>query len=320
MTVPALKPMKVSHAADEVVSVLLEDPRWVLEQKMDGARALAVVTFPADGPAQVEWLSSSGGPLKFAAAVQHLANIENDLIMPLQVGAVDEVILDGEIIVSTGEFHLFDMPHLVADSHTRVTPEHTYGWRRQMLAELFDGWDHSGAIRQVASAGTSHDKQALWAAIQAQGAEGAILKHVDGTYRSGIRTKEQVKAKLVKTADLVVLSANRTFKDNGVVHTGSAGLGVYVTPEYVQDNPGKYTIPAGGDLHEGPFILPIVSASLIGKDLTIAQGDVVEVAYLYRDAKGGLIQPRILRKRLAEEKRPEDCTLEQFPTYSRATV
>jgi hypothetical protein len=97
---------------------------------------------------------------------------------------------------------------------------------------------------------------------------------------------------LVKDADAVVMSWDRPDAKHG-----TCSFGVYV---------------------DG-VLTPVGSCSLIGKP-AVEVGDVIAVAYLYRDAKGGLIQPRLVSVRRPEEKRPEDCTMEQFPLYSRKAL
>ena len=79
---------------------------------------------------------------------------------------------------------------------------------------------------------------------------------------------------------------------------------------------------------EGPAdanVVKLCSSSLIGKDLSIEIGDVVEVSYLYREPGGSIVQPRIMRKRWdsrsqSGDKRPEECTDDQFKPYSREVV
>ena len=60
--------------------------------------------------------------------------------------------------------------------------------------------------------------------------------------------------------------------------------------------------------------LPVGNSSLIGKDLSITDGSVVEIEYLYWTGKA-VIQPRIIRKR--EDKPAGQCDLSQFPAYTR---
>jgi ATP-dependent DNA ligase len=140
------------------------------------------------------------------------------------------------------------------------------------------------------------EKELFWERVKFSGVEGAVSKHLDSHYLPGMRSKQWVKHKLVKAAEAVVMKAERTFKPNStVVHKGSADLGVYRDGQLVK----------------------IGSASLIGKDLTIEPGDVVEFEYLYFTGSAP-IQPRITRKRF--DKEPEECTFEQFPAYTRREV
>jgi ATP-dependent DNA ligase len=288
------KPMKISHVPDEVIETLLDDDAWVLEQKMDGARALVHWT-PETGFA---WLSSMGTPLKFAAAVQHLPAIEAELTTLLVGGNVTEILLDGEIVVGTGVYHLFDMPFTTG----WVSLESPYDWRRTMLDTLFEhaeaqaGYAPFDRVVRVPTADGSA-KRGLWALIKVSGVEGGVFKRLDGTYQPGVRTTQQVKAKLVKSADVVVMGWVRNRTEEGR-EIGNIAFGVH---------------------DENGVLKALGSCSIIGKP-EVADGDVIEVEYLYKDAKGGLIQPRMTRVRLPEEKVPADCTMEQFPVYSRKAL
>lgn len=146
-----------------------------------------------------------------------------------------------------------------------------------------------------------------------------------------------MKHKLVKSADVIIRNPTRRFKDNGVVSHGNADLAVTIREE--QDpKPWQHpvtgrrlSLPEHDDLRYGSKAqqaraagyawkprteLPVGAASLIGKDLTIEDGDVVEVLYLYATEDQQVIQPRIVRKRT--DKTPAECDLEQFPPYTRA--
>lgn len=287
-------PMKLSEVDVADAEQYIQDENWVMEQKMDGSRVL------------VEWVHGQGftwhGAATHAAAKQHFPALEEQLQSLFAHADVRRVILDGELMIRTGGYRLFDMPMLLHGPTYLAVSEDTPFWQRRETLELLHGtWhDSSEDIKPVRSMRHADGKRALWHAINASGVEGAVVKRLDGLYQPGIRSKDQLKLKLVKTADLVVLSTRRTFKPDGVtVHTGSAELGVF-----------------GPDVDSE--LRKVCAASLIGKDLTIREGDVVEAAYLYREPGGNLVQPRILRKRL--DKKAWECTDEQFPVYSREEV
>jgi ATP-dependent DNA ligase len=284
-----IAPQKFEHADVEDVARFIYDDRWVLEQKMDGARAMFVFDGTATDPRLVrQWLNSSGQPLTFAAARQHLTAIGDHLVAMLVVRGITEAVIDGEIIPETGIFHVFDVPSLYVNDRPVVRIFDGYLARRR----LAEGFLHDTLrVEFVPIAVTTHEKATLWERIVEQGVEGAVAKELDAPYRYGVRVSTQQKLKLVKTADVVVLGIeNRTAK------TGSAVLGAY---------------------DEKGVVGKIGSASLIGKDEAIEVGDVVEVAYLYWTGVA-MIQPRILHRRT--DKTAVDCTFEQFPAYSRKAI
>lgn len=336
MTVPAMKPMKMTDIPITDVEKYLSDPAWVLEQKMDGARAL-VSWAPEEG---FTWQASGGGPLKFAAAVQHLPEIEKELLELFEANSVEAAILDGELMTEEGELRIFDVPFLVRPDVPNAIPMHPYNYRRVLRDSLF-GEFYGLRVHPVVTAIGENAKREFWQRINAAGVEGGMLKHVDGIYEPGVRTKSQLKLKLVKTADVIVTSVERKFDHKGMVTHGSADLALHIRPE---QDPKPYLNPvtgrrisvddwvkltqsekksdiakATGYRMEPRTRLKVGAASLIGKDLTIDVGDVVEVAYLYWGGDA-LVQPRILRKRLPEEKLSSDCDMDQVPTYSRAEV
>ena len=167
-----LKPMKISHASDEVVATLLRSDAWVLEQKMDGARVMVHVTREA-GLTRFDWRASSGEPLKFAAAAQHIERLSAQLTDVVKDAELVKATFDGELIVSTGVLHLFDLPYAEIASGIVVAPESTYSWRREGLKSMFVGGEFTH-LRLVRSAHGTEDKAGLWEAIKASGAEGAI--------------------------------------------------------------------------------------------------------------------------------------------------
>lgn len=288
------KIMKLSDvgSSDAEVEPYLSNPNWVLQQKFDGTRiqaqwnpAMGTIHFSNNG---IDGVTHAAAKLKLPALMDELLPEFNNWIVP--------VTLEGELLIRTGEFVVWDL--LVGDD-----PE-KWGTTAERLVQLEEMLTHTNGpghewclVKLSPTARTEEEKRRLWAEINLANVEGAVSKHLDSQYVPGVRSTQWVKHKLVKTADLVVTSTTRDFKpDSQVVHKGSAGLA------FVRDDE----------------LVPIASASLIGKDLTITAGDVVEVAFLYREPGGGLVQPRILRKRW--DKPADECTEDQFPVYSRSVV
>jgi bifunctional non-homologous end joining protein LigD len=297
------KTMKLTDvgSTDSTVARYIEDPLWIMQQKFDGTRVM-MTWDPATGV--MHWSNDGEKNLTHAAAKLKVPALEAILRSTVEAYADrhldSKLSLDGELLIRTGEFIVWD---LLVEEPTKTWEErYTKLINFMQLLSVHQG--DQQLVKVSPTADTPEEKQHMWDRINETNVEGAVSKHRHSLYVPGIRTKEWVKHKLVKTADLVVTDTRRVFKPNSkVVKEGSAALAVA--------DSGLFT--------------PLVSASLIGKDLTIEPGDVVEVAYLYREPGGGLVQPRIIRKRWdaksgTGDKLPADCGYDQFPEYSREVV
>jgi ATP-dependent DNA ligase len=293
--------MKFHEVDEQDIAPLIRDDGVVFEQKMDGTRVLAVIT-----PGNVAWFQSGGKKLTHSAAVQHMPDLEPTLL-GLMRGAEGEIVLDGELMIRTGELHIFDLPYLrMSGSGTQspgVSPTDPYSWRRDILDTLMIGELVGSPVHLVRPAFGPRAKLRLFEAVKAAGAEGVMAKNLDGPYEPGKRVKHTVKIKLVKTADVIVTAVDRPDPKHGNFTFGIDAVQSGVQGDVVVDE---------------RFIATLGRCSAIGKPVNVAVGDVIEVAYLYRDATGGLVQPRMVRLRL--DKAPADCTLDQFPIYSRDVV
>jgi ATP-dependent DNA ligase len=273
----------------------ITDPSWVMEQKMDGTRGLAVIG------QQGVWFPGRGGrgALAHTAATQHLPKI-NPVLRRLLGDTPGEIVVDGEIMLATGEYRLFDLPYVRIGGLEHVVPDDTFERRRaylegpiaQGLAEAQDGLGPVSVVRQARSA---REKSAMWEAINAAGVEGAIVKHLDGRYQPDVRVKDVLKLKLVKTADVVVTGSTRSRNEAGR-ETGGFAFAVH---------------------DESGALVSLGSCSAIGKP-HVEVGDVIEVAYLFRQDGGSLVQPRMIRVRT--DKAPVECDMTQFPAYSRDAI
>lgn len=282
-------PMKFTEVEGDPARYITDDS-WVMEQKMDGTRGLAVVRH--DRP--VWWPGRGGrGALAHTAATQHIPAI-NPVLKRIVGDTPGEAVFDGEIIVGTGEYHLFDVPYVRFGAEV-IQPTDPFSRRRRVL-EALDLLDLIAGtpVKVVRQARTTREKGDLIKDVETAGGEGVMLKRVDSLYLPGIRTKSQLKFKFVKTADVVVLSVNRPDAKHG-----SCTFGVF--SEVVKD--GGTLVVVGG-------------CSLIGKP-EVKVGDVIEVNYLYWTGSS-LYQPRMTRVR--DDKPAVDCLLSQFPAYSRRAV
>ena len=319
-----MKPMKLTDVGIEPATLerLFTDPEYVMQQKHDGARMVTgwdgkTLFFTNDGVS----------PIKFSAAKLRLPALEDQLRPFLMAQGAAVAVFDGELIIETGQYIVFDLVSLSFSDGTRVVSSgDPLSLRLAALESFLEG--ELELVFPTPTAYTEEAKRVMWLNINLANVEGAVSKWLPSLYYPGTRTKEWVKHKLVKTADVVVTEVSRTFKPNGVVETGSAELAVKIEFDHTPWTDGKRWISglerdAFPEKKRETFTmqprawLPIGSASLIGKDLTIDVGDVVEIAYLYWTGEAP-IQPRIMRKR--DDKLAVDCDLGQFPEYSRAVV
>ena len=311
MTVRLAMAFKEIDMAD--LEPLFDDPNIAVEQKVDGTRALCVVE-EKDDVTVFRFLTRGGKVLAHTAATQHLDKIKQALLDGMLPGGADfEVVLDGEVMIDTGEYIVFDLPYVRTASGEKVTPETPYWQRRQVLSGVLSGVDRP--VRLGGMATTPDDKRDLLRRVQESGGEGVMAKKLDSVYEPGKRVRSCVKVKFVKTADVIVTGSTRGRNAAGR-EVGSFEFAVVGDEPTIKERmePGILTI----DLDEGVRrLIPMGTCSAIGKPETKV-GDVIEVAYLYRPKSGGLVQPRMMRVR--EDKTPDQCRMDQFVDYSKAVV
>ncbi|HET6495943.1 MAG TPA: hypothetical protein VFH61_11335, partial [Thermoleophilia bacterium] len=199
-TPPTTKPMLASAMPEEQTIEDYANPEWVLEEKFDGHRLMLVV----ETNAKVAGWSRPGQDRP--AALRPLpAKLESDAAH-LPVG-----IYDGELYVPGGtssdvvrldradelRLVLFDAIEVLGVKAT----DKAFRERRALLELCVKhcptpGRVHVAEQRSVTLAAV----KAIWAAK----GEGAIVKKLDGTYRSGYRTPAWVKVKKVSAAELTI--------------------------------------------------------------------------------------------------------------------
>lgn len=310
-----MRPMKLTDVGTDV-EAYVNDPNWIMQQKFDGAR---LVTVWKGG--QLLFTNDGVSPIAFSAAKLKLPALEEKVMEWISRHRLTLVVLDGELIIETGEYKVFDVLTLFSEPDGEVIHiGQPLGVRLVHMKRYLS--EDDGVLTTTFTAWTSDEKLALWNAVNKLGVEGAISKNLDSLYHPGTRSKEWLKHKLVKTADVVVTAAERKFKDNGVVSHGKAELAVPIDPKddpqpYANARGKRQAMPGKGFVHKPREMLPVGNASLIGKDLAIGVGTVVEVEYLYWTGDA-MIQPRITRMR--EDKTAAECDMAQFPEYTRVTV
>ena len=301
-----MKGMLYTEVHPEQIGNYLADGQWVMEQKLDGTRVIAMVTTQG-----ARFLQRGGGVLKHTAATQHLAAIEPELTALVERMGLSAMTVDGELLTGPGTYHLFDVVHMVTAETRReaLVPSMPLQVRRAML-DIFDRVlreeieaKRASVVRQAM---TTHEKEEMWEAAKKAGIEGVMLKKVDAPYEPGARVNHGLKVKLVKSADVVVTGVLRQRNLAGR-ETGHIVFGVATA--YEGPEPKFHWI-------DDTMVMDIGRCSVIGKP-HVEVGDVIEVAYLYWTGET-TYQPRMVRVR--EDKRVGECTIEQFPAYSRELV
>ena len=307
-----MKGMLYTEINPELIDRYIEDDEWVMEQKLDGTRVIAMVT-----QSGAKFLQRGGHLLKHTAATQHLDAILPELTGLAREMGISAMTLDGELLTGPGTYHLFDVVHVINEHSGKeaVTPPMAQYLRRTML-DIFAKYLPGPRVNVVRQATTWREKQEMWEAANRAGIEGVMLKRYNAPYQPGERVNHGLKVKLVKSADVIVTGVNRGRTAEGR-ETGNITFGVYVEcHDTVYHNPGATeSCPACHNSYQG-VLTPIGRCSVIGKP-HVEPGDVIEVAYLYWTGET-TYQPRMVRVR--EDKNPEDCVMSQFPTYSRELV
>ena len=199
------------------------DPAFVYEPKYDGIRAIAGVA-PTGRPGDVILLSRLGNekssqfPEVVRAVVDFAAARKRPLVLDGEIVALDAngepagfQQLQGRIHVTSGApagrsvaFIVFDLLR-DGDEDLRDLP---LAERRARLEQLFRGKQgrtnasRSDVIRL--STQVAGDADALWDRAKAQGWEGLIAKRLDSPYRTGKRSPDWLKLKLVVTQEFVI--------------------------------------------------------------------------------------------------------------------
>jgi ATP-dependent DNA ligase len=233
---PIRLPIQPSYPPAEAKSVseIPEGENWSYEPKWDGFRCLAFKSGK-----QVLLQSKAGQPLGryFPELVKALAELPEK-----------QFVLDGEIVIYSGEHLSFDDLLLrihPAESRIRKLSAETpatlmcfdllvnsggkslvdlpFRERRSKLEEFFQNVKGNKTVR-LSPASTSKKEAEKWMReLGVIGFDGVVAKKLDEPYRSGERTA-MVKIKRIRTADCVVGGFRYSEKGDGI---GSLLLGLY---------------------------------------------------------------------------------------------
>lgn len=252
------RPMKFKQATLDQLQAFVKDPRWIIQQKVDGIRGQLVFE-----PGKAPWFRSGGGGQLVSTTA---AKVTGPLLkrIPAQSGLANRTYsVDGEII--DGTFWVFD---LVIDGQESMTLDRRLRALSIWTKTVADVLELGDVVKPLPTGRTEAEKAALSLAVLESGGEGFIVKRLDGSYDWDSRVDHSLKIKVTHTVDAVVIDRNRGVDDNMV-------LALY---------------------NEAGEQVEIGNTSAIGKpDAQI--GEVVEVKYLYAGQGGRLVQPTVLRMR-----------------------
>lgn len=180
----------------------IEDPAWIVEQKLDGHRVLLV---SEDG--KVTAYNRKGDVKAFPA---RLADSVGSIL------STGRWRLDGELLGK--QYWIFDILEVSKGS----TTDYPWSVRRNLLDRFAETWERAGGdsnVRFTKWFDTTDDKRKMYEMCFDTGKEGVMFKQRGAPYRVG-RQRTWRKYKFVKTCDAVVTELNR----KGKVEAMSLGL------------------------------------------------------------------------------------------------
>lgn len=186
-----MQAMEYADVSGTDISELLVHDGWVAQQKYDGTRVLIDLQ---TGDA----LTRKGTPLKFAAANQHLDSIRADL---RRVGLLgnQNVYLDGEMIVESGTYYLFDV---FDPTDLTMTYQDRLAWLHSI--------NLAGTNIKIVATWWGDSKIRALSLLRNAGVEGMMLKRLDSVYEMSTRVKSCLKFKFVKSADVIVTETRKS--------------------------------------------------------------------------------------------------------------
>ncbi len=271
-----MKPMLAESINQNQLERFLIDDNWFAECKLDGHRILFVIRNGVP-----RGLNRSGEPFKNKINKQVIEELSGP-----QWG--DGMwVLDTEYMSDVDSCaYVFDLLETPRGSLIEVP----YHLRREMLEALFAKWAPFH-VRLVPSLKTEHGKRDLLSKVEEAGGEGLMFKNKNAAYSPGKRSFDNLKHKLWKSCEVVVLELYREGKR-------SIAVGMY-------DDDGN--------------IVDVGSCTMSDRNLARTQeGMVAELKYLYFGAGNRLYQPSFLRIRT--DKKPEECTMDQVCPVNKVPV
>jgi ATP-dependent DNA ligase len=234
----------------------IKDSRYGFQEKYNGKRRVII---------------RDGGYVYCLNKESEVRDLPRSLAAKLLSHPLDRFVLDCELMQDES-IKVFDA--LILGKHLLGGEEYTT--RLDMIRTAFGKF----AYIEVASlAITENDKRLFAQQLQAENAEGLVLRRLDASYKQG-DSRQHKKIKFWRTVDCVVLSIGTNGK-------ASARVGVWHKSKWIE----------------------VCGVSLIGKVQPVV-GNVVEVKCLYSTPDLHLVQPGLLGIR--DDKSPKQCTSDQL--------
>ncbi len=321
-------PAKVEPMLAELRNEPFSRPGWLFELKYDGYRLLAAKEEPGPGERHPRVA------LRYRSGTD-VAGTWPDLVLAVRSLPYRRLLLDGEVVVLDEQarpsfqllqqrakltrrpdveraatrlpavYYVFDL--LACEDHDlRPLP---LAERKRLLREVLP---EAGPLRLADH--VEEEGEALYREVRKMGLEGIVAKRADRPYRAG-RSADWIKIRAERSGDFVVLGFTLPDKRGrsgfGGLHLGAlAGrrmayvgrVGSGFTERQLADLRARLdALRRAGPAFEG-------EAPKGAEHVWVEPRLVVEVKYTERTQEGYLRQPVFLR--LREDKRPEDCLLE----------
>jgi ATP-dependent DNA ligase len=179
---------------------LIDNPRWMMEQKFDGDRLLLVY-------------EDAKMPRGFTRKGEEctLPSIKGLDLTPLHSRHRGRTILDCEML-EDGQIHVFDIPEMQSIDLCGMM----YSRRRELLENTFTYFEREG-FNCVSVFKTQDEKlEAFYRFKNDTTIEGIMFKHDASFYRFNHRNKEWRKHKFYKTCSAIITELCREGKDESV--------------------------------------------------------------------------------------------------------
>lgn len=249
-------PQLLNECSEEAVETYLKNDEWIAQEKHDGKNRMFVkkdgVIKPGNRKGEVVALDSA-----MIKAVERI---------PMESFAINGEDLGARVMV-------FDL----------IIDVLNYEQRLDILEDMFGTLGRVKKIQLVKTARTTEEKEAMYAQLKSDNAEGIVFKRKESMYKPGRPASggDMIKFKFYASATCIVTSHHPEKE--------SIGIGLFDS---------HYATVAVGNA----TVYPSMKKPAIGS--------LVEIKYLYAYEGGSLYQPVLIGER--DDILPADCTLKQL--------